>query len=116
MNDKRTEIIRDLISKQFKSLRAFAEHINMPYTTLRSMLERGVGNASVDNVFKVCRGLGISADRLEEMVEESDGLTRKDEKDIQKETGKYFKGIKVKIVMLHLMARMPMIEVKRIKS
>ncbi|WP_309419319.1 XRE family transcriptional regulator, partial [Bacillus paranthracis] len=42
------------------------------YTTLRSMLERGIGNASVDNVLKVCKGLNITTDQLEKMANDED--------------------------------------------
>ncbi|WEG13961.1 helix-turn-helix transcriptional regulator [Pullulanibacillus sp. KACC 23026] len=69
MKDVRTEIIRNLINDNFPTMKAFADHIEMPYTTLRSMLERGIGNASVDNVLKVCKGLGITTDQLEKMAD-----------------------------------------------
>ena len=65
MKDVRTEIIRNLINEKASSMKAFAESIDLPYTTLRSMLERGIGNASVDNVLKVCKGLNITTDQLE---------------------------------------------------
>lgn len=66
--DVRAEIIKSLIKDNWSSVKAFAESIEMPYTTLRSMLERGIGNASIDNVIKVCRGLGITTDELEKMA------------------------------------------------
>lgn len=47
---KRAEIVKKLIKETGLSLKAFAEKANIPYTTLYSILERGVGNASVDNV------------------------------------------------------------------
>ncbi|KQU57699.1 DNA-binding protein [Bacillus sp. Leaf406] len=68
MKDERTEIIRKLIKESSPNMKSFAESINLPYTTLRSMLERGIGNASVDNVIKVCKGLGITTDQLEKMA------------------------------------------------
>lgn len=72
MKDKRTEIIKDLIKEKAPNLKAFAESVDLPYTTLRSMLDRGIGNASVDNVLKVCKGLGITTDQLERMAETGD--------------------------------------------
>ncbi|MNN83515.1 hypothetical protein D3C81_2005630 [compost metagenome] len=33
------------------------------------MLNRGVGGAAIDNVLKVTKGLGITVDELEQMVE-----------------------------------------------
>ncbi|MED4206562.1 helix-turn-helix transcriptional regulator [Neobacillus mesonae] len=98
LKDARTEIIRNLINEKSTSVKAFAESIGMPYTTLRSMLERGIGNASVDNVLKVCKGLGITTDELEKMAngEEINNVTEfspKDERDIQRELEKMIQGL-----------------------
>jgi len=49
----------------------FAKKIGIPVTTLQSMLSRGVGNSSVNNVIKVCKGLGITTEDLERMAVES---------------------------------------------
>lgn len=65
----RTEIIEKLIDEGWESRRKFAEHIGVPPTTLQSILKRGVGNASIDNVMKICKGLGITIDELETMNE-----------------------------------------------
>lgn len=66
---KRTEILKKLINETGLSMRAFSEKTNIPNTTLHSMLNRGIGNASVDNVIKVCKSLGITVEQLEEMAE-----------------------------------------------
>lgn len=98
MKDTRTEIIEKMINEQSPNMKAFAESVDIPYTTLRSMLSRGIGNASVDNVLKVCKGLGITTDELEEMangdkeINKSD-LTAKDEKAIQIELQKMIEGL-----------------------
>ncbi|WP_440706226.1 helix-turn-helix domain-containing protein [Heyndrickxia oleronia] len=99
--DKRTEIIEQLIKETGLSKKAFAEKIGIPPTTLRSMLQRGVGNASVDNVIKVCRGLGITTEELEELANGEKNkidnslpeLNAKDERDIQKELQKMIDGL-----------------------
>jgi len=62
----RTEEIKKLIENTGLNLKAFSEKAGIPYTTLRSMLERGIGNASVNNVIKVCKALGITVEELEE--------------------------------------------------
>lgn len=67
---KRTQIIESMIDEKWKSRRKFAEHIGIPPTTLQSILKRGVGNASIDNVIKICKGLGITIEQLEEMSKE----------------------------------------------
>lgn len=74
LKDARTEVIKNLIKAKSPSIKAFAESIELPYTTLRSMLERGIGNASVDNVIRVCKGLGITIEELETMASEG-GVT-----------------------------------------
>lgn len=96
--DKRTQILEHLIKETGLSKKAFAEKIGVPPTTLRSMLDRGIGNASIDNVIKVCEGLGITTDELVKMAEGQSvkkeiELTPKDEKDIQKELQKMIQGL-----------------------
>lgn len=103
--DKRAEILDKLITDTGLSKKAFAEKIGLPPTTLRSILSRGVGNASVDNVIKVCKGLGITTDDLENMAEgkleqnndewnkKLPDLTDKDERNIQKELEKMIDGL-----------------------
>lgn len=62
------EIVEHLIKKAgYSSRRQFAEAIDIPPTTLNSMLTRGLGKASIDNVLKVCKGLGITVEELEMM-------------------------------------------------
>lgn len=61
--------LRSLISDR-GSLKDFAQSIEMPYSTLLSIL-KNVGGAASDNVFKICQGLGISADSLSEYDSES---------------------------------------------
>lgn len=87
--DKKAKILDDLIEKQGYSRRAFAEKIGVPATTLQSILTRGVGKASVDNIIKICQELGITVEEMERMAEgkkdiEFPELTKKDERDIQK--------------------------------
>lgn len=96
--DKRTEVIERLIDETGLSKKAFAEKIGLPPTTLRSMLSRGVGNASVDNVIKVCKGLGITTEDLEKLangeeLNKEDEFSAKDERDIQKELQKMIEGL-----------------------
>lgn len=66
---KKAEVLRDMISKTGLSMRKFSEKADVPYTTLHSMLDRGVGKASVDNVIKICKALGITAERLDDIAE-----------------------------------------------
>lgn len=58
--------LKELIERKGYSLRSFAEKINLPYTTLISMLNSGINKSSVDNVLKVYNGLGITIEELED--------------------------------------------------
>ena len=60
----KTDYIKELIQATGLSMKAFAKHCDIPYTTLRSMLERGIENASVNNVIKVCSKLKICIEEL----------------------------------------------------
>ena len=58
----REEYLKMLIKKHGYQ-REFAQYIGMPPSTLFSIL-RNVGGASIDNIAKICKGLGITADDL----------------------------------------------------
>lgn len=60
----RTEFIKELIDKTGMNLKAFSRRAGIPYTTLRSMLDRRIENASVNTVLKVCSALNISIEDL----------------------------------------------------
>ena len=59
------------------TVKELAEKIDMPYTTLLSIL-KNVGGASINNVIKICSGLGISADMLAEIGDEMTIPEKKD--------------------------------------
>ena len=56
--------LKNYILSRYKSVLEFTQAINMPYSTFATILTRGVDNASVLNIIKICQGLGISADAL----------------------------------------------------
>ena len=58
------EKLKEYILSKYGSLREFTLTVNMPYSTLTSVLKRGIDNASISNIVKICRSLGISADSL----------------------------------------------------
>lgn len=64
----REQYVRDLIRRHGLSVKGFAQSISMPYTTLLSMLKNGLGGASIDNVIRVCRGLGITVEDLQNVL------------------------------------------------
>lgn len=60
----KTEYLKQLINDTGLKMKAFSEKADIPYTTLRSMLDRGIENASVNNVLKICKTLNISIETL----------------------------------------------------
>ncbi len=58
------EQLKHLILAQYKSIRAFSKAVGLPNPTVESILKRGLENASVGNVIKICKFLRISADGL----------------------------------------------------
>lgn len=66
----KTDYIKHLIKQKSKNLKEFSEIAGIPYTTLHSILTRGIGNASVDNVIKICKALDISVDSLDNIYYE----------------------------------------------
>lgn len=57
------EKIKELIIEKYGSVRQFALKIDVPYTTIDSILKRGIDNSNVSNVIKMCKALGISVDK-----------------------------------------------------
>lgn len=55
----REERLRNLILDGYVSLRQFSIEADIPYSTLMTMLSRGIGGASFDMVIRICRKLGI---------------------------------------------------------
>ncbi|MBQ8610256.1 MAG: hypothetical protein IJ412_00975 [Oscillospiraceae bacterium] len=62
MKDKpptREQALRWRILEQYVSLRQFAAAADVPYSTLLTLLERGVGGAAFDTVLRICRTLSM---------------------------------------------------------
>lgn len=59
--DNLTTIVRDEISRQYRSVRQFAFAVGVPLSTINSALHNGVGGSSFDTVMQICKVLGIKA-------------------------------------------------------
>ncbi len=57
------EELKKLIIEKYGSIRKFAIKIDIPYTTIDSILKRGIDNSNVSNVIKICKALNISLDQ-----------------------------------------------------
>lgn len=60
--------IKEIIIKRYGSLSFFCKKIDVPYSTIDSILKRGIGKANVLNVIKICNELGISVDALKDGI------------------------------------------------
>lgn len=58
------EKLKALILRRYHSIREFTIDIGIPYTTMMSIFERGIGNSSISNIIKICKALQISVDAL----------------------------------------------------
>ena len=56
--------IKEMIINRYGSLKKFCEVIDMPWTTLDSILKRGVANSNISNVMKITRELGVDTESL----------------------------------------------------
>lgn len=66
----RESYLKMLIKDNGFTVKDFAKSIDMPYSTLLTMLnEAKIGNASVDNVIKICKGLNITIQNLQDVLE-----------------------------------------------
>lgn len=61
MGDIETSL-KQLILSKYRSIREFSADVNLPYSTIDTILKRGILNASVTNVIKICEKLNISVD------------------------------------------------------
>lgn len=56
--------LKDIIESKFENVKVFSEEIGLPYTTVRSILQRGLLNSKVENVIKIADGLNMKAEDL----------------------------------------------------
>ncbi|MBQ2828492.1 MAG: helix-turn-helix domain-containing protein [Clostridia bacterium] len=51
--------LRNMILDNYVSLRQFSIEADIPYSSLMTLLSRGVGGASFDTVVQICKKLNI---------------------------------------------------------
>lgn len=56
--------LKQLILDNYDSVSAFLKKIDMPRQTFESIMKRGIKKANIDNIFKICNELNITADGL----------------------------------------------------
>lgn len=71
----REKYLKNLIKENGFTIKEFAESINMPYSTLLTMLnDEKIGKAAVDSVIKICKGLNITIQDLQSVQDCADPL------------------------------------------
>lgn len=58
------DTIKQEILSQYKSVRAFTQALNIPYSTIDSMLKKGVRGTAVQTVIRVCDSLGLDLNAI----------------------------------------------------
>lgn len=58
------EKLKELILSRYNSVNEFVKSANIPWATFSSMLKRGINNANLSSIMKICKTLDISADAL----------------------------------------------------
>lgn len=56
--------LKEMIIEKYGSLKAFTDRISMPWTTLDSIIKRGIGKANITNILKITNELGIDTENL----------------------------------------------------
>ena len=60
--------LKDIIISRYGSVKRFSEKINVPNSTVDTILKRGIAKANVLNVIKMCNELGFSVDSLKDNI------------------------------------------------
>lgn len=56
--------LKEYILSKYKSIRAFSTVADIPYSTVDTMLKRGIGGTGVNTVIKICQTLNIDTESL----------------------------------------------------
>lgn len=65
---ERAKYLRNLMEKKGYKVADIAKISELPYSTVKYILENGIERASYINVQKICKALGITPDELETMT------------------------------------------------
>ena len=61
-------MLRNMILDRYVSLRQFAKEVDVPYSTLMTLLARDIGGASFDIVIKICKKLELNPFELAQEI------------------------------------------------
>ena len=69
---ERSTIIRKLMEDKGMKVSDVSKESGIAYSTVKSILENGIGKASYVNICKICESVGITADKLEDMIKNNE--------------------------------------------
>ena len=72
------EQLKQIILSSHKSLRAFTEKYDIPYSTLDSLLRRGIKNAGVGTVVTIFTALGLDVESCSDQFERLEYVVKTD--------------------------------------
>ena len=72
------EKLKSLIIEKYGTVSSFTSSVGMPNSTFATIMKKGIHNASIQSVIKICKELDISADELA-----NDRIVFNDHKDIR---------------------------------
>lgn len=58
------EKLKELINAKYGNIKEFSRIIDLPYTTVDSILKRGIKKANVQNIITICNELDIDVESL----------------------------------------------------
>lgn len=58
--------LKNTIKKKYGSVRAFAQAINTPYSTIDNIFKRGIMGVSIQVVLRICSELNIDIEKIQE--------------------------------------------------
>ena len=70
---KRNEILKSIMLRKELCTADLARMTGIPYTTLKSIFERGVEKSGYASVCSICTALGITTDELERLARRENG-------------------------------------------
>ena len=56
--------LKDLIISRYDNIYTFTKSIGIPNSTFASIMQRGIMNSNVGSLFKICKSLDLSMDKL----------------------------------------------------
>ncbi len=74
-SDSKSEILRRAILTEYRSVRQFAVHMHIPYSTLVTALERGVDGMAHSTVVRICQELKLNPVDFSRL-DEGEGLSQ----------------------------------------